>query len=72
MFKNRSFHVKLVNDKKIADSKTTDATPTNSPETQIIEVANEIGANVIAGIIIYKSLDMLSKVAVHAAQTYIK
>lgn len=71
MFKNKSFHVKLVDDKKNVATDTNPG-PVNNYETQVIEVANEVAGAVIAGIVVYKIADTLSKIIVHTAEAKIK
>jgi hypothetical protein len=66
LFKNKSFLVKLVKDHQ-SDEPTVPA-----GTVDYSDVAADITTGAVVIIVAYKSLDMLSKIAVHAAQTYIR
>jgi hypothetical protein len=72
VFKNKSFHVKLVNDKKVNPQNAEPTVPPNSPESIAIEVAGAVGGVAVLVIAAYKSADTLSKIAIHIAETKIK
>ena len=66
LFKNKSFLVKLVKDDK------SDETTVPAGTVDYSDVAADITTGAVVIIVSYKSLDMLGKIAVHAAQTYIR
>jgi len=66
LFKNKSFLVKLVKDNK------SDETTVPAGTVDYSDVAADITTGAVVIIVAYKSLDMLGKIAVHAAQTYIR
>lgn len=71
MFKNKTFMVKMLDDKKV-ESQDTDSESSNSPETIALEVVAGAAGAVTAGFVLYKIVDTLSQIAVHTATVKIK